>query len=139
NGGDNGIGGGNGGDDSTGGGNSVGGGNGGDDSTGGGDNGATGGSTTGGDVSGGDDGTGTDNEGTKPIEQPGDSKEDIANTPGQAQDTPQGGQQQAGGELAETGSSGTTFLLIGAATMIAGGIGFRMMPRLINKGGAAAA
>ena len=36
-------------------------------------------------------------------------------------------------ELAETGSAETTFLLVGAATMIAGGIGFRMMPRLINR------
>ncbi|MBK3593136.1 LPXTG cell wall anchor domain-containing protein [Streptomyces sp. SID3915] len=33
-------------------------------------------------------------------------------------------------ELAETGAAETTFLLVGAATMIAGGIGFRMLPRL---------
>ena len=33
----------------------------------------------------------------------------------------------------------TTFLLIGAATMIAGGIGFRVLPRLVaGRGGAAA-
>ncbi len=59
----------------------------------------------------------------------------MSDTPGQAK------QQPKGGELAETGSSGTTFLLIGAATMIAGGVGFRILPRLINKngGGAAAA
>ncbi len=31
------------------------------------------------------------------------------------------------------------FLLIGAATMIAGGVGFRILPRLVNgRGGAAA-
>ncbi|WP_406450681.1 LPXTG cell wall anchor domain-containing protein [Streptomyces sp. NBC_00876] len=35
-------------------------------------------------------------------------------------------------ELAETGAAETTFLLIGAATMIAGGIGFRILPRLVN-------
>ncbi|MGO4424378.1 LPXTG cell wall anchor domain-containing protein, partial [Streptomyces sp. MCAF7] len=40
-------------------------------------------------------------------------------------------------ELAETGASETTFLLVGAATMIAGGIGFRLMPRLVNRNTAA--
>ncbi|MFS0696237.1 hypothetical protein AB6N36_26175, partial [Streptomyces nitrosporeus] len=40
-------------------------------------------------------------------------------------------------ELAETGAAETTFLLIGAATMIAGGIGFRVLPRL--AGGSRAA
>ncbi|MFI6061553.1 LPXTG cell wall anchor domain-containing protein, partial [Streptomyces sp. NPDC051286] len=35
-------------------------------------------------------------------------------------------------ELAETGAAETTFLLVGAATMIAGGIGFRILPRLVN-------
>jgi LPXTG-motif cell wall-anchored protein len=40
-----------------------------------------------------------------------------------------------GGELAETGASGNDALLIvGAATMIAGGVAFRYLPRLINKG-----
>ncbi|CAM5384724.1 LPXTG cell wall anchor domain-containing protein OS=Streptomyces alboniger OX=132473 GN=CP975_13450 PE=4 SV=1 [Streptomyces alboniger] len=42
------------------------------------------------------------------------------------------------GELAETGAAETTFLLIGAATMIAGGIGFRILPRLVGNRGAAA-
>jgi hypothetical protein len=42
-------------------------------------------------------------------------------------------QGEAKEELAETGSGGTTFLLVGAATMIAGGIGFRLMPGLINR------
>jgi hypothetical protein len=37
--------------------------------------------------------------------------------------------------LAETGASDAAFLLIGAATMIAGGIGFRMMPRPTDRGG----
>jgi serine/threonine-protein kinase len=58
-----------------------------------------------------DDNTDTDSVGSKPVEQ-GKAKE----------------------ELAETGaSSETTFLLIGAATMIAGGIGFRVVPRLANR------
>ncbi|UJV43109.1 hypothetical protein CVT30_27655 [Streptomyces sp. AMCC400023] len=42
------------------------------------------------------------------------------------------------GELAETGAAETTFLLVGAATMIAGGIGFRLLPRLMAGRGAAA-
>ncbi|MCX0244136.1 LPXTG cell wall anchor domain-containing protein [Streptomyces drozdowiczii] len=36
-------------------------------------------------------------------------------------------------ELAETGAGGTAFLLVGAATMVAGGIGFRVLPRLTRK------
>ncbi|CAL9470949.1 MULTISPECIES: hypothetical protein [Streptomyces] len=49
-------------------------------------------------------------------------------------------QAQAGGpELAETGAAQTTFLVLGAATMIAGGVGFRVLPRLMGgRGGAAA-
>ncbi|MFI1013356.1 hypothetical protein [Streptomyces sp. NPDC020965] len=46
-------------------------------------------------------------------------------------------QGKAKEELAETGAMETTFLLIGAATMIAGGIGFRMLPRLVGGGRAA--
>ncbi|MGW7369421.1 LPXTG cell wall anchor domain-containing protein, partial [Streptomyces sp. NPDC054841] len=60
------------------------------------------------------DNTDTDNAGSKPVEQ-GKAKE----------------------ELAETGAAETTFLLVGAATMIAGGIGFRMLPRLVGGGRAA--
>ncbi|MEU3304770.1 hypothetical protein ABZ729_33905, partial [Streptomyces sp. NPDC006678] len=60
------------------------------------------------------DNTDTDAAGSKPVEQ------------GQAKE-----------ELAETGAAETTFLLIGAATMIAGGIGFRMLPRLVGGGRAA--
>ncbi|MET9106255.1 LPXTG cell wall anchor domain-containing protein [Streptomyces zhihengii] len=61
----------------------------------------------------GDAGTGTDTDsaGSQPVEQ-GEAKE----------------------ELAETGAAETTFLLLGAATMIAGGIGFRMLPRLVGGG-----
>ncbi|MGW9040112.1 LPXTG cell wall anchor domain-containing protein, partial [Streptomyces sp. NPDC055721] len=44
-------------------------------------------------------------------------------------------QGQAKEELAETGAAETSFLIIGAATMIAGGIGFRMLPRLVGGGG----
>ncbi|MFE3073239.1 LPXTG cell wall anchor domain-containing protein [Streptomyces sp. NPDC059247] len=46
-------------------------------------------------------------------------------------------QGQAKEELAETGAAETSFLVIGAATMIAGGIGFRMLPRLVGGGRAA--
>ncbi|MER7402247.1 hypothetical protein ABT373_07040 [Streptomyces sp. NPDC000070] len=54
--------------------------------------------------------------------------------------TPAAPQAQGNGqELAETGAAQTTFLVIGAATMIAGGIGFRVLPRLVGgRGGAAA-
>lgn len=47
--------------------------------------------------------------------------------------------QGSGDELAETGAAETTFLIIGAATMIAGGVAFRVLPRLVGgRGGAAA-
>ncbi|MFP1626848.1 LPXTG cell wall anchor domain-containing protein [Streptomyces sp. 5K101] len=69
------------------------------------------------------DGTDTDNAGSQPVEQ-GEGKEELSGT-------------GDGGELAETGAAETTFLLIGAATMIAGGIGFRMLPRLVGGGRAA--
>ncbi|SCD36494.1 hypothetical protein GA0115253_1001518, partial [Streptomyces sp. Termitarium-T10T-6] len=81
---------------------------------------ATGGSTTGGDDAGCTvdldgaectDNTDTDSVGNKPVEQ-SKGKE----------------------ELAETGAAETTFLVIGAATMIAGGIGFRVLPRLVGGG-----
>ncbi|MDT3399343.1 LPXTG cell wall anchor domain-containing protein [Streptomyces sp. B1866] len=54
-----------------------------------------------------EDNTGTDAAGSKPVQQ-GKSKE----------------------ELAHTGAAETAYLLVGAATMIAGGIGFRFLPRL---------
>ncbi|MFD5134665.1 LPXTG cell wall anchor domain-containing protein [Streptomyces sp. NPDC058378] len=61
------------------------------------------------------DNTDTDSVGNQPVEQ------------GKGKD-----------ELAETGAAETTFLLIGAATMIAGGIGFRILPRLAGGGRTAA-
>ncbi|MET8402516.1 LPXTG cell wall anchor domain-containing protein, partial [Streptomyces sp900116325] len=97
---------------------------GGDAAAGGGDAAAGGGdAATGGNGSGGDtntctvdldsvacaDNTDTDSVGNQPVEQ------------GKGKD-----------ELAETGAAETMFLLIGAATMIAGGIGFRILPRLVN-------
>jgi hypothetical protein len=57
-------------------------------------------------------GTQPDSTGSQPVEQ-----------------APQGPKE----ELADTGSAETTFLLVGAATMIAGGVAFRMMPRMINR------
>ncbi|MCI0386508.1 LPXTG cell wall anchor domain-containing protein [Streptomyces sp. CNQ085] len=57
-----------------------------------------------------DCGPGTDSVGTRPVSQ-----------------------EKPKEELAETGAAETTFLLIGAATMIAGGVGFRLMPRLANR------
>ncbi|MFI8089938.1 LPXTG cell wall anchor domain-containing protein [Streptomyces sp. NPDC086080] len=54
-------------------------------------------------------------------------------------DVPATSAQGNGKELAETGAAEMTFLVIGAATMIAGGIGFRVLPRLMTgRGGAAA-
>ncbi|MFI5796154.1 LPXTG cell wall anchor domain-containing protein [Streptomyces sp. NPDC051677] len=54
-------------------------------------------------------------------------------------DTSDAAAQGGGKELAETGAGQTMFLIIGAATMIAGGIGFRVLPRLVEgRGGAAA-
>ncbi|WP_338779521.1 hypothetical protein [Streptomyces sp. DG1A-41] len=53
--------------------------------------------------------------------------------------TPAAPQAQGNGqELAETGAAQTTFLVIGAATMIAGGVGFRVLPRLMGGRGTAA-
>ncbi|MFD3825898.1 LPXTG cell wall anchor domain-containing protein, partial [Streptomyces sp. NPDC058625] len=54
-------------------------------------------------------------------------------------DEPATSAQGSGKELAETGAAEMTFLVIGAATMIAGGIGFRVLPRLMgNRSGATA-
>ncbi|MER5840948.1 LPXTG cell wall anchor domain-containing protein [Streptomyces prasinus] len=54
-------------------------------------------------------------------------------------DAPAKSAQGNGKELAETGAAEMTFLVIGAATMIAGGVGFRVLPRLMGNRGAAAA
>ncbi|MEU1293503.1 hypothetical protein ABZ439_13865 [Streptomyces sp. NPDC005840] len=93
----------------------------------------TSGSPTAGNGSGG--GTGgnnqTDPNGGSSAQEAGTS----ALTDTRSDTSPQGG----GDELAETGAAQTTFLVIGAATMIAGGIGFRILPRLVGgRGGAAA-
>ncbi|MFF7341211.1 LPXTG cell wall anchor domain-containing protein [Streptomyces sp. NPDC008163] len=56
------------------------------------------------------DNTDTDSVGSQPVEQ------------GRGKD-----------ELAETGAGETAFLLAGAATMIAGGVGFRVLPRLVRS------
>ncbi|MQS08911.1 LPXTG cell wall anchor domain-containing protein [Streptomyces sp. IF17] len=51
--------------------------------------------------------------------------------------TTDGGEER--GELAETGASGgDMLLLVGAATMIAGGVAFRYLPRIVAKGSATA-
>jgi hypothetical protein len=39
-------------------------------------------------------------------------------------------QAQTTEQLAATGSDGTAYLLIGAATLVAGGVGFTLAPRL---------
>ncbi|MBQ1097095.1 LPXTG cell wall anchor domain-containing protein [Streptomyces sp. b94] len=76
----------------------------------------------------------------------GGSNDNVAQEEGSSALTDTGDEAQAsdaaaqgsGDELAETGAAETTFLLVGAATMIAGGIGFRFLPRLMNGRGAAA-
>ncbi|MEU0405101.1 LPXTG cell wall anchor domain-containing protein [Streptomyces sp. NPDC006197] len=88
-------------------------------------------STGGGSSTGGDAGTCTvDLDGAECVDTPNNT------------DPNQGGSQpvqqgEAKEELAETGAAETSFLVIGAATMIAGGIGFRMLPRLVGGGRAA--
>ncbi|KPC75316.1 hypothetical protein ADL35_25205, partial [Streptomyces sp. NRRL WC-3753] len=67
------------------------------------------------------DGTGPD----------GGTGDDVNTNPDSAGQQPVA-QGKAKEELAETGAAETTFLLIGAATMIAGGIGFRLLPRLVG-------
>ena len=85
---------------------------------------------------------GDDNDsGTKPDGGNGASPQDEGSSAltDTGDDAPATSAQGNGKELAETGATETTFLLIGAATMIAGGIGFRVLPRLANgRGGAAA-
>ena len=98
-----------------------------------------GGNGTGGGTGGGDTGGGNDTDpdgGSRPVEQ-GQGKESLTDT-GSEQTADPSARGTGGAELAETGAAETTFLLIGAATMIAGGIGFRMLPRLMNSRGAAA-
>ncbi|MEU8568033.1 LPXTG cell wall anchor domain-containing protein [Streptomyces pathocidini] len=94
---------------------------------------------------GGDSGNAPDPAGSTGEDAAGGTEEQLVqtdtNSVGSAKGQQQNQQNQAvEGELAETGASDQTgFLLIGAATMIAGGVGFRLLPRLINRGGGAAA
>ncbi|MER6982848.1 hypothetical protein ABT317_39280, partial [Streptomyces carpinensis] len=79
-------------------------------------------------------GTAADGNHSAPQEQGSSALTDTgATTP--VNTAPQGD----GKQLAETGAGQTTFLLVGAATMIAGGIGFRVLPRVMaGRGGTAA-
>ncbi|MFD8235896.1 hypothetical protein ACFV20_28940 [Streptomyces sp. NPDC059696] len=106
-------------------GNGTGGGNGGGN---GGDNGnANGGGNGGGNNADPDGGTSPQEEGSSALTDTGSDS------------TPAPQAQGNGQELAETGAAQTTFLVVGAATMIAGGVGFRLLPRLVGgRGGAAA-
>ncbi|MBT2529958.1 LPXTG cell wall anchor domain-containing protein, partial [Streptomyces sp. ISL-99] len=92
--------------------------------------GGNGGTDDGGSATGGSDG-GTDGDaGTCTLDLDGAECEDNTDTDSAgSQPVAQG---KAKEELAATGAAQTSFLLIGAATMIAGGIGFRMLPRLVN-------
>ncbi|MFD3565477.1 LPXTG cell wall anchor domain-containing protein [Streptomyces sp. NPDC058686] len=91
--------------------------------------------TSPGDNGGGHNGGGNGNTdpdgGNNPVEQ-GQGKDGLQDTG--SVPVAQPAQKGKGGELAETGAAETTFLLIGAATMIAGGIGFRLLPRLAGGG-----
>lgn len=81
-------------------------------------------------------GNNADPDGGSSAQQEGSSSLTDTGSEAAATDT---NAQGNGDELAETGAAQTTFLLIGAATMIAGGIGFRVLPRLMGgRGGAAA-
>ncbi|PLW71120.1 hypothetical protein C0036_19505, partial [Streptomyces sp. DJ] len=93
-----------------------------------------GGSTTGGDTPA-SVGGGGDDVGTCILDEESVVCEDNTAPNGSAPQ--QVAQGEAKEELAETGAGQTTFLLVGAATMIAGGVAFRMMPNLVNRGTAA--
>ncbi|MFD8721686.1 hypothetical protein ACFV2H_27805 [Streptomyces sp. NPDC059629] len=87
-------------------------------------------STSGSGSTGGGNNTGTDgNSGTSAQEEGTSALTDTGSSNTKAQ----------GGQLAETGAGQTAFLIIGAATMIAGGVGFRVLPRLMGGSGGAAA
>ncbi|WP_164494329.1 LPXTG cell wall anchor domain-containing protein, partial [Streptomyces sp. ADI92-24] len=100
---------------------------------GGGDAAAGGGDATGGgDAATGGSGSGTDggNAGTCTVDLDGAECADNTDTDSVGNQPAEQGKGKD--ELAETGAAETTFLLVGAATMIAGGIGFRILPRLMN-------
>ncbi|MFF8013000.1 LPXTG cell wall anchor domain-containing protein [Streptomyces sp. NPDC007929] len=96
--------------------------------------------TGGGNGNGGGNGGGNNTDpdgGTSPREEGSSELTEIGSDATPA--APQAQAQGNGKELAETGAAQTTFLVIGAATMIAGGVGFRLLPRLVGgRGGAAA-
>jgi hypothetical protein len=94
---------------------------------------ATGGSSATGGASG---GTSTTGGNGNTCTLTGDSVDCGNNNPG-TDNTQPVAQGKTTSQLAETGSNGTTFMLIGAATLIAGGVGFRLTPRLARRGGAA--
>ncbi|MEV0244357.1 hypothetical protein AB0I06_31210 [Streptomyces sp. NPDC050674] len=97
-----------------------------------------GGDANGGNNGGGNNGGGNNTDpdgGTSPQEEGSSALTEIGSDSTPA---PQAQAQGSGEELAETGAAQTTFLVIGAATMIAGGVGFRLLPRLVGgRGGAA--
>jgi hypothetical protein len=74
----------------------------------------------------GNDNTEPKTGGSTPVEAPSSQQ-------GTQNDAQGGAQTQPKDELAETGAAETTFLILGAATMIAGGVGFRVMPRVITR------
>ncbi|GGV32578.1 hypothetical protein GCM10010245_52620 [Streptomyces spectabilis] len=95
---------------------------------------------TGGGGNGGGNGADPAGGGERPVEQ-GQGKDSLTDTgtsPQQVDQVADKGQGKNDGELADTGATEVTFLVIGAATMIAGGIGFRLLPRLAGNRGAAA-
>ncbi|MGW0855145.1 LPXTG cell wall anchor domain-containing protein, partial [Streptomyces sp. NPDC002690] len=85
-----------------------------------GSNGSTG--STGGSSTGGDESCTVTLDGAECVESNNTDTDSVGNKPVE--------QGKGKDELAETGAAETTFLLLGAATMIAGGIGFRFLPRL---------
>ncbi|WP_271208709.1 LPXTG cell wall anchor domain-containing protein, partial [Streptomyces poonensis] len=102
-----------------------------------------GGGDNGGDDNGGDDNGGVVDPGADDnTDVNGGGNDPVAQEKGSSALTDTGDDatsaQGDGKELAETGAAETTFLLIGAATMIAGGIGFRFLPRMVAGRGAAA-
>ncbi|WP_238695897.1 LPXTG cell wall anchor domain-containing protein, partial [Streptomyces sp. E2N171] len=100
------------------------------------------------------DGGETPGDGEGPVETPSESapgggldpdggaspqEEGSSSLTDTGEEAPAASAQGNGKELAETGAAETTFLVIGAATMIAGGVGFRVLPRLMTgRGGVAA-
>ena len=94
--------------------------------------------TGGGDQDGGDDGqtaagTGSSGDNGTCILDEDSVKCEEGVGPDQAAEPQQVGQQAPAEELAETGATEVAFLLVGAATMIAGGVAFRMMPRIVAR------